>query len=124
LIGLAFKPTSNDIKEYSKVLDANGDGAVSLNDLETLAVQYLCGDGVLSGLNTSKASGGFNASSYSSSSYQNKTNNDYLNYTSSLGTKQPQNIEKSNFNSYGLGSQYSDKQYTGKLPLSGSGSAK
>jgi hypothetical protein len=43
MIILAFKATTNDIKDYSKVLDANGDGAVSLNDLETLAVQYLCG---------------------------------------------------------------------------------
>ena len=66
----------------------NEDGAVSLNDLETLAVQYLCGEGVLSGLNTSKASGGFNTSSYSSSSYQNKASNDYMNYASNLGQKQ------------------------------------
>lgn len=43
---------------------------------------------MLSGLNTSKTSGGFNTSSYSSSSYQNKASNDYLNYTSSYGTKQ------------------------------------
>ena len=30
---VAFKPTTNDIKEYGKVLDANLDGAVSLEDL-------------------------------------------------------------------------------------------
>ena len=29
------------------MLDANGDGSVSLSDLETLAVSYLCGDGIL-----------------------------------------------------------------------------
>lgn len=92
VINLAFKPTTSDIKEYSRVLDANGDGAVSLADLESLAVQYLCGDGVLSGLNTSKASGGFVGSHYSSSSYQNKPASDYLNYSSSLAPKQPVNI--------------------------------
>lgn len=80
-------------------------------------MQYLCEDGVLSGLNTSKASGGFNASSYSSSSYQNKPSTDYLNYNSTLGTKQPFNVEKEspfNFNSYGTGSQYNDQQYSNK----------
>lgn len=44
---LAFKPTTNDIKEYVRVLDANRDGLVSLQDLETMAVNYLCGQGVL-----------------------------------------------------------------------------
>lgn len=29
----AYKPSTNDLKEYAKVLDANGDGAVSLQDL-------------------------------------------------------------------------------------------
>lgn len=91
---LAFKPTTNDIKEYSKILDANGDGVVSLNDLETLAVQYLCGEGVLGGLNTSKASGGFNGSQFSSSSFQNKNANDYLNYTTSQNAKQSFSVEK------------------------------
>lgn len=33
LIIPAFKPTSNDLKQYAKVLDANGDGAVTLQDL-------------------------------------------------------------------------------------------
>jgi len=44
----AFNPTSRDVKAYSEVLDANRDGQVTLADLETLAVQYLCGSGVLS----------------------------------------------------------------------------
>ncbi len=35
-------------------MDANGDGAVSLQDLETLAVQYLCGDGVLGNVSASQ----------------------------------------------------------------------
>lgn len=89
VISEAFKPTTGDIKEYAKVLDANGDGAVSLADLEALAVQYLCGEGVLGGMSTSKASGGVFGSHYSSSSYQNKPASDYLNYSSSLAPKQP-----------------------------------
>jgi sorbitol-specific phosphotransferase system component IIC len=44
----AFKATTKDVKGYAEVLDANRDGQVTLADLETLAVQYLCGPGVLS----------------------------------------------------------------------------
>jgi hypothetical protein len=71
----AFKPTSNDLKEYAKVLDANGDGAVSLQDLEALSVQYLCGEGVLA--NTGSLAGNrFDSSQFSASSYQNVQKND------------------------------------------------
>lgn len=87
-------------------------------------MQYLCGDGVLSGLSTSKASGGFVGSHYSSSSYQNKPASDYLNYSSSLPPKQPvTNIEPQlNFTtSYGSGSLYNEQKYaTNKTPLMGS----
>ena len=95
LLLIAFNPTTTDIKEYSKVLDANGDGAVNLADLEALAVQYLCGDGVLSGLNKSKASEGvFNQSNYSGSSLPNKAGNDYLNYSSSQNVQRISGGEK------------------------------
>jgi hypothetical protein len=43
----AFKPSSRDIKTYTEILDVNKDGQVTLNDLENLAVSYLCGPGVL-----------------------------------------------------------------------------
>lgn len=44
----AFKPTTKDIKGYTEVLDANKDGQVTLADLEAVAIQFLCGPGVLS----------------------------------------------------------------------------
>lgn len=44
----AFKPTSKDIKGFAEVLDANKDGQVTLADIEAVAVQFLCGPGVLS----------------------------------------------------------------------------
>jgi hypothetical protein len=31
---IPYKPNSNDVKEYTKVLDANKDGQVTLKDLE------------------------------------------------------------------------------------------
>ena len=43
----AFKPTSNDVKAFTNVLDINKDGEVTLNDLESFAVDVLCGSGVL-----------------------------------------------------------------------------
>ncbi len=55
----AFKPSTNDLKEYHKVLDANGDGAVSLQDLEALSVQYLCGEGVLANVGSSQVASKF-----------------------------------------------------------------
>lgn len=59
LLTKAFKPSTNDLKEYHKVLDANGDGAVSLQDLEALSVQYLCGDGVLANVGSSQVGNKF-----------------------------------------------------------------
>ncbi len=97
---------------------------MNLADLEALAVQYLCGDGVLSGLGTSKASGGFNQSNYSGSSFQNKTvTNDYLNYSSSNNVQRSSQVEPVNtYNNYTSGSQYTNEQYnssSGKNNYSG-----
>lgn len=116
----AYKPSSNDLKEYMKVLDANGDGAVSLEDLQTLAVQYLCGDGVLGGVGSSQVGNKYSESEYSSSSYQNIQNNDYSNYgvpsqnaqrSSKYENEGAQNQNYSSYNQYSSGSQYND-QYT------------
>jgi len=48
MIGAAFKtfqptynPTQEDIKAYTKTIDRNGDGIVSLQDIEELAIRYL-----------------------------------------------------------------------------------
>lgn len=42
-----FKPTANDIKTYEKTLDVNGDGKVTLEDLEAVAIEALCGNVLL-----------------------------------------------------------------------------
>lgn len=40
----AFNPSKNDVESYLKVLDRNGDGRVTLADLENLVIRYLVGD--------------------------------------------------------------------------------
>mmetsp|Transcript_29604 Transcript_29604/g.34202 ORF Transcript_29604/g.34202 Transcript_29604/m.34202 type:complete len:109 (+) Transcript_29604:36-362(+) len=39
-----FNPSKLDIESYSRILDRNGDGRVTLSDLETLCIRYLCGE--------------------------------------------------------------------------------
>ena len=98
-----------------KVLDANGDGAVSLQDLETLAVEYLCGNGVLgeTGLG-SKATGGFNESQYSAGSYQavagNTSVNDYTSYAQTGSRAKVESQDSYNYGGYLSGSQYGNEQ--------------
>ncbi len=36
-----YQPTSQDVNLYNHILDFNGDGRVSLEDFESLAVKYL-----------------------------------------------------------------------------------
>lgn len=38
-----YNPSSSDISGYIQGLDANGDGKVTLEDLEAKAIRYLCG---------------------------------------------------------------------------------
>jgi len=38
-----FTPSSEDIKAYYRVLDRNGDGAVTYGDIEELCIRYLTG---------------------------------------------------------------------------------
>lgn len=40
-----FTPSSEDIKAYYRVLDRNGDGVVTLPDLEELCIRYLTSGG-------------------------------------------------------------------------------
>ena len=40
----AFNPSKLDIDSYFRVLDRNGDGKVTLGDLESLCVRYLVGE--------------------------------------------------------------------------------
>ena len=40
----AFNPSKNDIESYFKVLDRNGDGRITLADVENLVIRYLVGD--------------------------------------------------------------------------------
>lgn len=40
-IGKEFKPTEEDIKEYSEMLDFNKDGKVTLEDIENMMKYYL-----------------------------------------------------------------------------------
>lgn len=42
-IGIDAKLKQEDYKEYFKILDANEDGYVTVNDLEELAIKYLTG---------------------------------------------------------------------------------
>ncbi|CAD8107203.1 unnamed protein product [Paramecium sonneborni] len=38
----SFQPTRGDIDSYSKVMDRNGDGKVTYQDIEELCIKYLC----------------------------------------------------------------------------------
>ena len=38
-----FNPSKSDVDTYSRILDKNGDGKVTLADLEALAIKYLVG---------------------------------------------------------------------------------
>ena len=42
-IGIDFEPTSADIASYTKILDSDGDGKVTLNDIVRLMNKYLVG---------------------------------------------------------------------------------
>jgi hypothetical protein len=37
-----FSPSRGDIESYIRILDRNGDGKVTLQDIEDLCVRYLC----------------------------------------------------------------------------------
>ena len=39
-----FQPSNSDIDTYHKVLDKDGDGRITIGDIEELAVRYLVGD--------------------------------------------------------------------------------
>ena len=39
-----FNPSKADCETYSRILDRNNDGRVTLQDLEALAIKYLVGD--------------------------------------------------------------------------------
>lgn len=101
-----------------KVLDANGDGAVSVQDLETLAVQYLCGDGVLGSAGISQVGSKYADSQYSASSYQNVQSNDYTSYGSNVNAPKQSKFESEgaynygSSNQYSSGSQYNEPAYT------------
>lgn len=43
----SFTPSKFDIDAYAKVMDRNNDGKVTLSDLESLVIRYLCGEGAL-----------------------------------------------------------------------------
>jgi len=38
-----FNPSKSDIDTYVRILDRNGDGKITLQDLEALAIKYLVG---------------------------------------------------------------------------------
>lgn len=38
-----FNPSKSDVETYTRILDKNGDGRVTLADLEALAIKYLVG---------------------------------------------------------------------------------
>ena len=40
-IDKVIQPTQLDVDSYSRILDRNGDGCVTLSDLETLCIRYL-----------------------------------------------------------------------------------
>lgn len=39
-----FNPSKSDVDTYSRILDKNGDGKITLSDLEALAIKYLVGN--------------------------------------------------------------------------------
>ena len=41
-LDLAYKPASNDVNGLLRVLDANNDGRVTIEDLEAMCIKYLC----------------------------------------------------------------------------------
>lgn len=43
-----FTPSKLDVESYAKVLDRNGDGRVTLQDVEALCIRYLVGEDALS----------------------------------------------------------------------------
>jgi len=51
-----FTPSKLDVESYAKVLDRNGDGRVTLQDVEALCIRYLVGEDAL---NRSQAAGGY-----------------------------------------------------------------
>jgi len=52
-----FTPSKLDVESYAKVLDRNGDGRVTLQDVEALCIRYLVGEDALSKSQT--AAGGY-----------------------------------------------------------------
>lgn len=38
-----FNPSKSDVDTYVRILDRNGDGKVTLQDMEALAIKYLVG---------------------------------------------------------------------------------
>jgi Ca2+-binding EF-hand superfamily protein len=44
----SFTPSRLDVESYARVLDRNGDGKVSLQDVEALCIRYLVGEDALS----------------------------------------------------------------------------
>ena len=48
-LNLDYEPEKSDVSSLLGVLDHNGDGKITLEDLEKLATKYLCGDDILLG---------------------------------------------------------------------------
>ena len=57
----SFTPSRLDVESYARVLDRNGDGKVTLQDIENLCVRYLVGEDALTRSQTNFAA---NANSY------------------------------------------------------------
>lgn len=83
-----------------------------------MAVQYLCGEGVLGNVGTSQVANNYSESQYSSSSYQNVPVNDYTSYNTNQNAQRSSKFESEgafnygNYNQYGSGSQYNEQSYT------------
>jgi hypothetical protein len=43
-INKSYTPSNYDVESYSKVLDRNGDGKITLSDIEALVIKYMCGE--------------------------------------------------------------------------------
>jgi len=50
----SFNPSKFDIEGYAKIMDRNGDGRVTLGDLEALCIKYLCGESASYGYKSSE----------------------------------------------------------------------